>query len=371
MKATTMTTQTDTNPVNTEYQQAMELHYQILASGEAAAAALISLFQNLKRMRDEQLYIHLGVDSFMEYLEQKLNIERRQAYTYLNVLDNLQPHLLQSNAQLGITKLALLTQVPALDRDDFLEENDLEGMSVKEIQDLVQQVKQQGQQLSLLQDENEKLKDSNTDLTHQLDQLEEESTVNWDESKLYSDLEGKNQTIQQLQDELDALRSQPPATTQEPDEETLARIRQEAIASMEAQTEKDIAFIKQQAENANRTALDQAKREADRAIQSAKEQAADAARQEAEKQFQNSLSTLETEKSQAMERALALEKELKAAGDNDTIRLSVFSDELQAAFGKIAGLVTEKRFSDADTADKYKSAVLRLMKVLCNQAEGL
>lgn len=54
--------------------------------------------------------------------------------------------------------MQLLTEVCAVDRAEIIAENDLAGMSVKEIKELVEKSKQQGEQLALLGDE---LNDSN------------------------------------------------------------------------------------------------------------------------------------------------------------------------------------------------------------------
>ncbi len=58
---------------------------------------------------------------------------------------------MQSNAQLGITKLALLTQVNTEDRAEIMNDNDLSGMTVNEVKELLNKVKQQGEQLSMFE----------------------------------------------------------------------------------------------------------------------------------------------------------------------------------------------------------------------------
>lgn len=60
---------------------------------------------------------------------------------------------MQSNAQLGITKLALLTQVNSEDRAEVMADNDLSGMTVSEIKTLIEKVKRQGEQLSMFEEQ--------------------------------------------------------------------------------------------------------------------------------------------------------------------------------------------------------------------------
>ena len=122
---------------------AIELHNSIVSAMKEAAFALVSLCENLKRMRDTGQYKALGFEKFEEYTEQACRIKKRQAYNYIATYERLGGTFLQSNAQLGITKLQLLTEVCAVDRADFVEQNDLEGMSVSEIKKLIAENKQE------------------------------------------------------------------------------------------------------------------------------------------------------------------------------------------------------------------------------------
>lgn len=144
--------------VSADTMSALSTHQKIITAEQTAANAMISLCENLKLMRDKHLYEALGFETFDGYTERACGIKRRQAYNYISVYEKLGSTVLQSNAQLGITKLQLLTEVCAVDRAEIIAENDLAGMSVKEIKELVEKSKQQGEQLALLGDE---LNDSN------------------------------------------------------------------------------------------------------------------------------------------------------------------------------------------------------------------
>lgn len=141
---------------------ALSLHQSILQAEQTAANAMVTLCESLKTIRDRQLYKPLGFETFDGYTERACGIKRRQAYNYISVYEKLGSTVLQSNASLGITKLQLLTEVCAVDREDFITENNLDGMSVSEIKKLVEKSKEQGEQISLLSDElegNEKSKE--------------------------------------------------------------------------------------------------------------------------------------------------------------------------------------------------------------------
>lgn len=132
---------------------AQDLHERILGDAGRVVVALCDLCEKLKVMRDEKLWKEMGAESFDAYVEEQVGIKSRQAYNYIATYERLGRTALQSNAHLGITKLQLLTEVSDVRRAEFVEEHDLEGMSVREIKELVAKSKQQADQISLLQAE--------------------------------------------------------------------------------------------------------------------------------------------------------------------------------------------------------------------------
>lgn len=141
----------NTNLVAKPEQEAVIINERIRANGQAAVNAVCAIGRDLRRMKIEGLYTHLGYDSFEEYAEQEHNLKRRQAYQYISVYENLGEDFVQSNAQLGITKLALLTQVNTEDRTEIMSDNNLSGMTVNEVKALLEKVKVQGEQLSMFE----------------------------------------------------------------------------------------------------------------------------------------------------------------------------------------------------------------------------
>jgi chromosome segregation ATPase len=108
-------------------------------------------------MKIDGLYTELGYEDFESYAEKEFDLKRRQAYQYISVYEKLGKEFVQSNAQLGITKLALLATANPEDRAEVMESGDVGGMTTRELEDLLDKYKQQGEQLSLLQEENTKL----------------------------------------------------------------------------------------------------------------------------------------------------------------------------------------------------------------------
>lgn len=145
-------------PEEQRKEAAGELHQRILGDAGRVMYALCDLCEHLKIMRDQKLYREMGLDSFDRYVEEQVGIKARQAYNYISTYEKLGRRSLQSNAHLGITKLALLAEVPDIKRADFEAENDLDGMSVREIRELVSKSKGQAEQIDLLSRENDELR---------------------------------------------------------------------------------------------------------------------------------------------------------------------------------------------------------------------
>lgn len=152
---------TNTEMMLSPEQEAVVITERIKDYGRAAVNAICNIGKDLRRMKIEGLYTHLGYETFEDYAEKEFNLKRRQAYLYISVYEKLGEDFVQSNAQLGITKLALLAQMNAEDRAELMEaeDTDLNGMTTKEVEELVSKYKEQGEQLSMLQEENAALKE--------------------------------------------------------------------------------------------------------------------------------------------------------------------------------------------------------------------
>lgn len=135
------------------------VHGEILAGKKQVAIGLYEFAAGLKTMRDERLYQALGCAGFDEYCEKLAKVNVSQAYKYIKVYEELGAGALQSAGGMGIEKLFLVTQLPPAERSDAIAEPEtIEGMSVKELKDFVAKARQQGEQLSLVQDELDELK---------------------------------------------------------------------------------------------------------------------------------------------------------------------------------------------------------------------
>lgn len=314
--------------ITAETKSALDVHNSIIAAEQTAATAIMSLCENLKKMRDTGLYKSLGFERFEDYTEQACNIKKRQAYNYIQTYERLGGSFLQSNAQLGITKLQLLTEVCAVDREEFVSENDLDGMSVAEIKKLVEENQQKGEQLSLLENE-----------------------IAGAESKV----DEKDRQISELQEEVEKLRNRPiEVAVQDPSSEDIEKAIAEKTASLKAKfaAEKKTleAESKKKLQKAKEKAL--AKAEADK--QKAINEARAAATAEIEQKYKEQIESAETEKAEALKKAEEIAARLDKNADADLVTASVYFAEAQKQLNSFKQLAEK-----IETANNGKGAKLK------------
>ena len=133
--------------------RAIQITERIRANGRTAVNAVCAIGEDLRTMKIDGLYTELGYESFEDYAEKEFDLKRRQAYQYISVYEKLGKEFVQSNAQLGITKLALLATANPEDRAEIMESEDVAKITTRELEELLDKYKQQGEQLSLLQEE--------------------------------------------------------------------------------------------------------------------------------------------------------------------------------------------------------------------------
>lgn len=281
---------------------AIELHNSIVSAMKEAAFALVSLCENLKRMRDTGQYKALGFEKFEEYTEQACRIKKRQAYNYIATYERLGGTFLQSNAQLGITKLQLLTEVCAVDRADFVEQNDLEGMSVSEIKKLIAENKEYAEQISMFSENKEQ----------------------------------QEQELRRLEDENEALKNRPvEVAVQEPSQEQIEK----AVTAKTKELEKS---YKDKLKKAKEKERQKAEAEKQKAI----EEARTAAKAEADAKYKEQITQAKQDKEAALSKAKEIASKLDKNADRELVTASLYFSEAQTQFDKFltaANKITDEK----------------------------
>lgn len=327
--------------------KALELDSRIKVHANLAWQNLMESAKCLKEMRDTGLYKELGYTSFESYTQDSLGIKQRQAYTYIKAYEDLGERFLQSNANLGITKLGLLSEIPATERDDFVENNDLASMSVEEVKKLVAENDAKGEQIDMLTEECENLKTAHDEADNERNELK-------------ADLEFAENKISRLEAELEEARNKPTeVAVAEPDEETLNKVRDEAAKSAKAEAEKQF--------KADKKALkDKLTAEKDKAVAEATEKA-----QKDLDDYKARVAALDEEKANLLKRSEELEKQLAISASPETVMFTFYFEALQNDYKKLFESIATIRKSNPEVADKYKSALLKYYTMLEEQIRGL
>lgn len=127
--------------ITENYSRAVSLHRRICANAQAAQESLFEVCKGLKEMRDGKLYKELGYQNFEDYTQTELGFSRRNAYRYISVAENLSKDFVTSMSQIGMSKLAILTELDEPERQEIIQNTDLESTSVKKLQEEIKKLK--------------------------------------------------------------------------------------------------------------------------------------------------------------------------------------------------------------------------------------
>ena len=323
---------TTTNEVSETYRTAVQTHQRILANGEICAQSLLEICKDLKKMRDEKLYEEFGYAAFDEYTEKAVGIKPRQAYTYISTYERLGATVLQSNASLGITKLDLIAQINPVERTQMLAENTFDGMSVSEVKALVQKAKDQGEQISLLQEELAKAQSEPQDTEPEYDAEKDEM----------------RDRITALEKQLTDSDAEHKAALEKAKREAAEQAKKETVADAQTQKRIDEAVKK-----AKKEALKEALKEAQEKVQA-----------EAEKK-DSKIKDLEAALSAAGAEHEKLEKQLSLA-DGTSAKAMVYIQSIQDNFNALFAVMEEM---PDEQKNKFTGACMKLLNAMRAQVE--
>ena len=127
----------DTQITDKDKVRAQELHQKILIHAQLVAQNLWEMCSSLKEMRDSKLYYQLGYMHFEDYCRDELGIKKVQAYKYISIVSNMSQEFVHSSEQIGVTKLALLASISDGEREQVLENTDVESVTVRELKEQI------------------------------------------------------------------------------------------------------------------------------------------------------------------------------------------------------------------------------------------
>lgn len=316
-------------------QKAFATHARIIANGEILQNTLLEICKDLKAMRDERLYIELGYESFEEYAEQAVGIKQRQAYSYISTYEKLGAKYIEENAELGITKLELISQISSYEREKFLEDKDVENESVREIKAQVEEFKKQTEQLTFtIQEQSEAIEKMKSDKSEN------------------DDL--KDKEIQNLKQEIDALKKER--------DEFAEAVDLNEQQSNSAQYDEAYAAGKKEAEKAYKEKIKKANSSLKSDIEKAVNEALSKEKDKTDKLIEEN-EQLKKQKLSIEDKLAGAEKKAKISGaDPKVTMLKVYFDELQKNLDTVSTMLNDISSNDKITADKLKIAIISVLQ---------
>lgn len=256
--------------ITAQHVKALELHNKIMVSAQLVQTNLWDMCNGLKEMRDGKLYKELGYQNFEEYCENECGFSRQQAHKYISIIENVKLENVNSSLHFGTTKLYLLSTLSEADQQKITAENDVESMTVKELEKEIKELKT----------DNERLNDSNTSTKTQLEiALKDYRRVNKEKTQL-------KDKVADLEDEITELRSRPiDVAVAEPSDDVrqlketiknLERTTDEELDRLQREHEADIRELHEENRKETARRLDEQRREYEQKLTEA-EQSADAA----------------------------------------------------------------------------------------------
>ena len=192
--------------VSEEYNRAVTVHRKICTNAQMAQESLYEVCKGLKEMRDDKLYKELGYQNFEDYTENEVGIKRRQAYTYIQIASGLSQDFVQSTAQIGTQKLALLAKLDEPEREEVQAAVSVEDVSVKELK---AKIKELEAAKSKLIDDVKHSGDEKRELKEKAEKaLSEKNKLMNEKDKLESELAEKGSALDKLDEEATELRRQ-------------------------------------------------------------------------------------------------------------------------------------------------------------------
>lgn len=319
-----------------EQEQAVSLHYEIMASAQAAADSLLDLGRKLKQMRDTGGYKHLGFETFGAYTEQAVGIRQRQAYNYIAVVEKVPARLVEENAAAGVTKLALLGKLGPADQEEVAGQ-DLAHITVAELQKLIEEKNGMAQQLSMLQEEPA------------------------------AEVESQEVDLEAIREEARAkIRTELEQAHREDLDRQAAEIRKEEARKAARESDKKVRQVKEEALEKIRKAKEAAAREAESRVEAARE----SARQEQESRDQIALEAARKEAQEARTQAQETAKRLQLSASEESIRFALLFEQLQTAASGMMDIVDRLREKGkAEEAEKLKTALGKALQALESEVQ--
>jgi len=331
-----------------------------------ALAGAIVIGRDLKELKN--LVPHGG---WLKYIEKHLNYKEKKVQqliqlsehygdensSFFNVISN--PKL---TSDLGITKAIKLLTIPENEVENFVENNDINDMTVKQLEE----------EINALKEENKKIEAAKQEIIErhekEIDDLKAEifeTNDNYAETNVQ--IEKLNKEIEEIKEENERLQNE----DREDNSEALEELKKELdeklneldiMTEQKDKQEQKIVELEEKQKNSEQNK----QAEIDAAVAKAKEQA----RKEADEEFKSIIDATNAEKDAALELVELTEKKLSNASNEELLKFKVKFDNFQVMFNDLVEHIQLIAEQDEEKADKLKGAVKGVVGDMNKQLSG-
>lgn len=323
--------------------EAVKLHQSIMLNAEMAANSMVAMCRDLKTMRDRKLYEELGCSEFGEYTEKLVGIKARQAYTYISTYEKLGDTVLQSNATLGITKLSLIAQMNAEDRQELLASGEAEEKSVAEIKRLLEENKNQGEQISMLNETIDKLQEEVNTLSMPADEPSD------DEKE-----EAYIERIQELEKQLAEVQTKDEDGDEAAEYKDRIKELEEELAAEKAKKAEPAPVVDKK--KLKKEIEDKLAAEHNKKLEAERKKAHEEGAKEAEEKAKEQIDLLKNQIEASQRHTEQLQKELELS-DSASAEAMVYINSIQQDFNSLISIISQM---PEEQGDKFRGAVIKL-----------
>ena len=203
---------------------AIELNQKIILTAQLAQKNLYDMCVMLKQMRDDKLYKELGYANFEDYCENEVGMNRRNAYRYIGVIENVKN--VTSMSQIGMTKLSLLASLSESQQEEIQQTVNLEETSVRELKAECDRLKAANKKAE------SNLKSLQTELDNEKKSNEELLSLRFDKERAEMQLKRISEELETANDKITALENKPAEIEIAVQEDTKSK---ETIKQLESQ----------------------------------------------------------------------------------------------------------------------------------------
>ena len=161
----------DTQASSERKKMAIELTSNIVVKYEIARKCIFEIARDLTRVKEERLFIEMGVGSFDEYCQKVAGFGDRQGRNFINIYKRFSEEEINEYKHLGSTKMAYMAELDDTDLGELTATHDLESVTTRELRKLVDEYKNKYEQITLLLDEEKSKNAESTSLESQVEEL--------------------------------------------------------------------------------------------------------------------------------------------------------------------------------------------------------